>query len=176
MRDLNLDEVADFARLTLKVPLSVRFIEYMPLGSPAGSECGEQGRRGGTFVPETEMRAAIEAQLGPLQRLSPSREPGVGPAVMYTLDNGNAVGRLGFISAMSRPFCDSCNRLRLTAEGRLRSCLFDGGEIDLAPILRQSGSANARQAELASAMQRCVAMKPELHGGCGTDPMSRVGG
>ena len=72
-------------------------------------------------------------------------EPGVGPATVYRLP-GSPAGRVGFISAMSAPFCSTCNRLRLTAAGVLRSCLFEGGEVDLKPILR-GGDSPARPQE-----------------------------
>jgi cyclic pyranopterin phosphate synthase len=83
------------------------------------------------------------------------------------------MGRIGFISAMSAPFCATCNRLRLTADGLLRSCLFDGGEIDVKPILR--GHDPSPKA-LADAMARCVRMKPTVHSRHGDKQMSRIGG
>ena len=103
-------------------------------GGPAGG-CGAKiaaTRR----LPEGEVRQHIEAELGPLAPVDRESESGVGPAVVYRLANGTPRGRIGFISAMSAPFCSTCNRLRLTAEGVLRSCLFEGGEVDLRPILR----------------------------------------
>src|SRR5439155_9798140 len=93
---------------------------------PAGG-CGAQDR-GDAFVPEPEVRDAIERELGPLIPIERATESGVGPAVPYRLLHGNPRGRIGFISAMSQPFCSTCNRLRLTATGVLRSCLFEGGE------------------------------------------------
>ena len=188
VRGTNDDELADFAALTLRLPVTVRFIEYMPMGDsavladgnpfeasvggdgktrygvadeetgPAGG-CGAQDRGRGVFVPESEMRRRIEAAHGPLARVDRGDEPGVGPAVPWRLDRPDAVGRVGFISAMSEPFCATCNRLRLTASGVLRSCLFEGGEVDLRTILRHGGT---RQ-DLASAMTRCVALKPDVH-------------
>lgn len=174
MRGFNDDEVVDFARLTIGEAVSVRLIEYMPLGNGAG--CGGQQRGDDLLVPEAQMRQTIEQALGPLVRVSPSSEPGVGPAVMYRLARGKAAGRVGFISAMSNPFCGSCNRLRLTAEGELRSCLFEGGEVDLKPIVRSRLSQAQRQEQIAEAMARCAGMKPDQHGGCSRVAMSRVGG
>ena len=199
MRGVNDDEVADFARLTLGRRLTVRFIEYMPLGDSAvdgggvaavdGSETGPAGgcgaqQRGDVFVSETQVRNAIEAQLGPLAPVDRATEAGVGPAVVYRLVRGAAggdpAGRVGFISAMSAPFCSTCNRLRLTATGVLRSCLFEGGEVDLKPILRGgAGPASdpaRRQQHLARAMADCVRLKPEVHGARGNEQMSRIGG
>ena len=190
MRGTNDDEFADFARLTVGRPLTVRFIEYMPLGDaavmhvaegrvadaevgPAGG-CGAQDRGAGAFVGEPEIRGRIEAELGPLLPVDRTTEPGVGPAVVYRLDG--AVGRVGFISAMSAPFCATCNRLRLTADGVLRSCLFDGGEVAIRDRMRAEPDAAARRRAVAAAMVDCVRLKPELHSGHGNQQMSRIGG
>jgi cyclic pyranopterin phosphate synthase len=194
MRGVNDDEVADFARLTLSRRVSVRFIEYMPLGDaavmsaepvagqvldesetgPAGG-CGAQDR-GDVFVPEGAVRQSIEGPLGPLVPVDRGTEAGVGPAVMYRLSRGEPRGRVGFISAMSAPFCATCNRLRLTATGVLRSCLFEGGEVDLKPILRRTSDPSRRQRLIADAMTDCVRLKPDVHGARGNEQMSRMGG
>ncbi len=195
MRGTNDDEFADFARLTLDRPVTVRFIEYMPLGDaavlgsglrvqgsgkidesetgPAGG-CGAQDR-GDAFIAESEVREAIERELGPLVPVDRSTEAGVGPANVYRLAKGNPAGRIGFISAMSAPFCATCNRLRLTANGVLRSCLFEGGEVDIQPIVR-GANVKSRQAALAEAMTQCVRLKPEVHSRHGNEQMSRIGG
>jgi cyclic pyranopterin phosphate synthase len=192
MRGTNDDEAADFARLTLDADLTVRFIEYMPLGDaalmnvsdndisdsergPAGG-CGAQDRGPDVFVSEHETRARIEEALGTLEPVDRSLESGIGPSVVYRLRRGSPRGRIGFISAMSKPFCDSCNRLRLTADGILRSCLFDGGEVDVRGILRQSGRHPQRKFALARAMADCVRLKPQLHSARGSAPMNRIGG
>jgi cyclic pyranopterin phosphate synthase len=194
MRGVNDDEVADFARLTLERRVTVRFIEYMPLGDaavapgasaaaagldesetgPAGG-CGAQDR-GDVFVPEPLVRQSIENALGSLAPVERSEEPGVGPAVVYRLARGNPRGRVGFISAMSAPFCSTCNRLRLTATGVLRSCLFEGGEVDLKPILRDPADPTRRRQRLGRAMEDCVRLKPDVHGTRGNEQMSRIGG
>ena len=97
----------------------------------------------------------------------------MGPANVYRL--GGAVGRLGFISAMSAPFCSTCNRLRLTADGVLRSCLFDGGEVPIRDLIRRSASGERSRA-VAEAMADCVRLKPVVHSGHGGEQMSRIGG
>ena len=189
VRGTNDDELADFAALTLRRAVTVRFIEYMPMGDsavlaggnpfavaeeetgPAGG-CGAQDRGTGVFVSEREMRERIESAHGPLVRVERDVEPGVGPAVPWRLDRPDAAGRVGFISAMSKPFCSTCNRLRLTATGVLRSCLFEGGEVDLRTILRDGGT----RRDLAEAMTRCVALKPNVHSLHGNIQMSRIGG
>jgi cyclic pyranopterin phosphate synthase len=209
MRGTNDDEFPDFARLTLCRNLTVRFIEYMPLGDsalmhapsprprysggegqgegasslrvdaseigPAGG-CGAQDRGQDAFIAEAEVRALIEAELGPLAAVDRATESGVGPAIPYRLALGNPVGRIGFISAMSAPFCATCNRLRLTANGVLRSCLFEGGEVEIRDLLRSRTDASSRRDALAAAMTDCVRLKPEVHTQHGNQQMSRIGG
>ena len=210
MRGTNDDEVADFARLTLSRRLTVRFIEYMPLGDaalmhtpgleaspisslnahgrdghateiadaeigPAGG-CGAQDRGADAFIAEDEVRRAIERELGPLVPVARETEPGVGPANVYRLAAQDAVGRIGFISAMSQPFCSTCNRLRLTADGVLRSCLFEGGEVDVRTILRRAANPADRRRAIAQAMSDCVRLKPDVHSGHGNRQMSQMGG
>jgi GTP 3',8-cyclase len=193
MRGTNDDELADFARLTLQRRLTVRFIEYMPLGDAAlmhvqtpsrinpaeigpSAGCGAQDRGSGVFISETEVKAKIEAELGELVPVDRSTEPGVGPANIYRLTQSQPAGRIGFISAMSAPFCSTCNRLRLTADGVLRSCLFDGGEVPILDLLRSEVPGSARQQAIADAMTECVRLKPDLHSGRGNEQMSRIGG
>jgi cyclic pyranopterin phosphate synthase len=193
MRGTNDDEFADFARLSLDRHLTVRFIEYMPLGDaalmhashnsriddseigPAGG-CGAQDRGEDAFIAEPAVRAAIERELGPLVPVERSTEPGVGPANVYTLARGNPLGRIGFISAMSQPFCSTCNRLRLTADGVLRSCLFEGGEVAIRSIVRSTSTTAARRHAVAQAMADCVRLKPDVHSRHGNQQMSRIGG
>jgi GTP 3',8-cyclase len=205
MRGTNDDEFADFARLSSVRRLTVRFIEYMPLGDAALTEgttqanagarhewktrvavdeseigpaggCGAQDRGADALIPEAEVRARIERELGPLVEVERATEPGVGPANVYRLAHGNPVGRIGFISAMSAPFCATCNRLRLTANGVLRSCLFEGGEVNIRPVLRSATDGNARRTAVAQAMVDCVRLKPEIHSQHGNEQMSRIGG
>ena len=119
MRGTNDNELPDFARLTLTRPLTVRFIEYMPLGDAAllhevpgsvaaaevgpAAGCGAQDRGENAFVSETEARQKIEAVHGPLLPVHRETESGVGPANVYRLSKGKPRGRIGFISAMSAP-------------------------------------------------------------------------
>jgi cyclic pyranopterin phosphate synthase len=204
MRGVNDDEFVDFARLSLQRNLTVRFIEYMPLGDaelmhreavfdassaqhglearatvasseigPAGG-CGAQDRGRDSLVPESEVRDAIERRLGPLEPVRRDHESGVGPANVYRL--AGAIGRIGFISAMSQPFCATCNRLRLTATGVLRSCLFEGGEVAIRAILRSIADSRERDAAVSQAMVDCVRLKPDVHSQHGNEQMSRIGG
>jgi len=169
---VNDDQVARFAALTRERDWTVRFIEYMPLG-----DSHLTGRGADAFtVDNADIRGAIAAEHGPLEPLTRDGEPGVGPAELYRLGGpgGAAAGRLGFISAMSQPFCETCNRLRLTATGELRACLFDGGEVDLMPTLSRRGGPDA--ARLRALMAQCVSQKPEVHSGRGNRAMSQLGG
>lgn len=201
MRGTNDDELVEFARLSLVRQLTVRFIEYMPLGDaalmdegsvrrqglntrvsvdesevgPAGG-CGAQDRGENALVPEAEVRERIQSALGPLVEVERTAESGVGPANVYRLARGNPVGRLGFISAMSAPFCATCNRLRLTANGVLRSCLFEGGEVDIRSIIRSTSESTSRRLAVSQAMVDCVRLKPDVHSQHGTEQMSRIGG
>jgi cyclic pyranopterin phosphate synthase len=115
--------------------------------------------------------------LGPLDPVDRALEPGVGPSIVYRLSRGAPRGRIGFISAMSQPFCSTCNRLRLTADGILRSCLFDGGEVAIRSILRDAATdPGALTRMLGIAMERCVRLRPLPHSDHGNRQMSRLGG
>jgi len=166
VRGLNDDEVAELARLTLEHPWHVRFIEPMPLGSHV---LWEEDR----YVPASEVRGRIEAALGPL---SPAQGPrGNGPARSFQLQDG--LGTVGLITPWSQHFCPSCNRLRLTADGRLRPCLLSEVEVDLRGPMRDG----AREAELQRLIQRAVELKPighylEERGGPQGRAMSEIGG
>ena len=172
---INDDEVVDFARLTLAQPYTVRFIEYMPLGdSTLINASGDLGENGSPFTVKNEfIQDRIEQEFGLLRPVDRRSEVGVGPAQVFSLPG--AKGRIGFISAMSKPFCENCNRLRLTATGELRSCLFEGGEVNVLPVLRSRNSIG-RQAKIVDCMRRCVALRPNTHSIRGNRAMSQVGG
>jgi cyclic pyranopterin phosphate synthase len=125
MRGINDDEVRDFARLTLEHEWHVRFIELMPVGEMRELTWEH-------VVPASEILHSIE-ELG---ELVPTAGPvrGNGPARYYRLPE--AKGTIGVITPMSHTYCGSCNRVRLTADGRLRTCLFGDDEVDLRTPLR----------------------------------------
>lgn len=154
IRDLNDDELEAFARLSLTRPWNVRFIELMPIANQGdwGPEFPSPSRR---FVPVAEMRERL-ASLGEL--LAADGPRGNGPAQICRLPG--AAGTLGFISSISRHFCGDCNRLRLTADGRLRPCLLGEGEVDLRPALREGADVTRLQTLIAGA----VLAKPGRHG------------
>jgi cyclic pyranopterin phosphate synthase len=153
VRGLNDDEVADFARRTVLHGWHVRYIEWMPVG-PSGAWVGDG------VVPVPEIRARIEAEVGSLQPVHGPK--GNGPARYHRLGTAgapDAEGTVGFISALSDHFCSTCNRLRLTADGRLRPCLMSDREIDLRDQLRAGASLDAVRNLLAQAIQA----KPQRH-------------
>ena len=125
MRGLNDDEVEDFARLTLRLPIHVRFIELMPVGEMAHLTDAH-------VVPSDEVLARV-ARIAPLEPASgPAR--GNGPAKYYRL--ASAAGSIGVITPMTHTYCGDCNRVRLTADGRLRTCLYGDHEVNLREPLR----------------------------------------
>lgn len=168
IKGVNDDEVADLAALSLERPWTIRFIEYMPLGA---SRLTMPGVDPNDAILDNEIvRQRLAARFGALEPVQRGTEVGVGPAEVHRLPG--AKGRIGFISAMSRPFCETCNRLRLTATGELRSCLFDGGEVNLLPALRPSINGE----RLREAFARCATLKPEVHSFRGDRAMSQLGG
>ncbi len=161
---VNDNEILDFAAKTIDEGWHVRFIEFMPLGGVGSSNS--------RFTPVSEMRKRLE-QVGELQPCLP--DVGNGPAKYFRFPN--ARGTVGFITPVSEHFCFHCNRLRLTADGRLRLCLLAEDEIDL----RQSLRSGASLAELKQLIEAAVADKPLRHhlaeGQTAEDrPMTQVGG
>lgn len=168
VRGMNDDEVEAMAELTMTRPWTVRFIEFMPLGDSVLAAAGIDPRE--SLLDNEKVKERLRQRFGGLTPISRASEAGVGPADVFQLPG--AVGRVGFISAMSQPFCESCNRLRLTSTGQLRSCLFDGGEVDLLPALRPRRDPDA----LARAFSQCVVLKPDTHSPRGNRAMSQMGG
>ncbi|HYG76899.1 MAG TPA: GTP 3',8-cyclase MoaA [Planctomycetota bacterium] len=166
---LNDEEVANFAAMTLDQELDVRFIEYMPLEEAKGCAMGSGNF---SFVSNDVSKQRIRARFGELEPLEVG-EKMLGPAEVFRIRG--AAGRIGFISAMSAPFCRLCDRLRLTATGEVRSCLLDGGGLSLKPILRGGGT----RREIINAFRQAAALKPEVHKDWAAIPpasMSRIGG
>ncbi len=173
VRSLNQD-LLGFAKLTLDEPLHVRFIEYMPVGHD--EDCGGCGWGIDDVVPAEEILQTIDAQasslgLGHLQAADEGKPDGWGPARYYRLPN--AQGTIGVISAISNHFCGSCNRLRLTADGKIKPCLFSDQEYDLRTALREGTDEDVR-----AVFEAALAHKPSGHEHrIGTKRMmSQVGG
>ncbi len=165
MRGVNDDEIVEFAKLAMKYPLQIRYIEFMPIGNDAS--WGKE-----KMIPASEIRRRV-ATIG---RLTPvSQKHMDGPARVYKLEG--ALGSIGFISPMSHKFCERCNRLRLTSEGALRSCLLSDEETDLRKVLRNGGTDD----DIRNLIIETIKNKPKGHymdenpTGC-LGKMSRIGG
>lgn len=162
---VNDGELLDFAKMAVEKGVEVRFIEHMPSRRDVWSDR--------SLVPASQILKTI----GERYTLTPCEpKPGSrGPGRMYDIAGG---GRIGVISPMSDHFCGSCNRLRLTSDGRLRTCLFSNAEIDLKKKLRDGSGDEA----IAALLKQAVAAKPEKHGlppdaeGHEGMDMSRIGG
>lgn len=173
VRSLNQDYLA-FAKLSIDNPLHVRFIEYMPVGESSGSSGCGWGKE--DVVPSEELIEIIDERaqaegLGALILAGGARPEGWGPARYYTFEG--ALGTVGFISPLSRHFCSECNRLRLTADGKLRPCLFSDVEFDLRDALRANDTAAAK-----AVFAEALGAKPDdHHDKVGTERgMSQIGG
>lgn len=148
MRGINDDELVDFARLSLQRKLQARFIEFMPIGSLSRW-------RKDTFMSSDEIMERIDS-LGKLIPLD--RNNSDGPARTFKIGEG-APGTLGFISPMSHHFCQSCNRLRLTSDGKLRPCLLSDKEVDLRKVVRNGGTDD----DICLAIRSAIKIKPGEH-------------
>ncbi|MBW2040298.1 MAG: GTP 3',8-cyclase MoaA [Deltaproteobacteria bacterium] len=147
IKGFNDDEVKDFARLSFTYPLHVRFIEFMPVGEANGwSE--EQ------VVPYSQLMEEI-MEIG--EMIPIRHQDNDGPAKRYYLKGGK--GEIGFVSPISSHFCSLCNRLRLTPDGKIRTCLFSDEEIELKGVLRGSGD----EAKLEEILYQALQAKPQGH-------------
>ena len=160
VQDYNESDVVDVARLTLEYPWQVRFIEMMPFA-------GDTSLQTNHLVTAETMQSIITSALGELTVVNGGKLDG--EARLYRLPG--AKGDLGFISSVTQPFCNSCTRARLTADGRLRLCLLRDGEVDLLTPLRGGTSIN----ELRQLILDGIWEKPWGHGlDEGLIPLNRV--
>ena len=148
MRGINDDEIADMARWTLTKPYDIRFIELMPTSGWA------QNQHSRLFISIDEVREAVAA-LGRLEPIPHIKTRG--PAVYARFVESK--GRIGFIAALSHHFCKTCNRLRLTADGKLRACLFAEEEVDIITPLRNG----ATMESLRQIIRTTATAKPKGH-------------
>ncbi len=147
IRGTNEQDVVPLARFARENDLEMRFIEYMPIGA-------EAWERSKVYFAH-EILEQIEQRIAPLVPAD-DYDPRA-PAMDFQYVEGR--GRVGIIASVSRPFCASCNRLRLTCDGKLRNCLFALDEVDLKPLLRERHD----DAQLAETIRRNVRDKWEGH-------------
>lgn len=166
LKNINEDEVIDFAKKTIDESWNVRYIEFMPIGTPNGDVSG--------MVTTSEIKEAIQS-LGVLEPYTGLE--GNGPARYYQFPG--AKGTIGFITPITEHFCQTCNRLRVTSDGNLRPCLLAKEEIDVKETLRNG----AGSAELKQLIQQAVNIKRKQHnldGRLAPDiddrPMCQIGG
>ena len=161
----NDDEILDFAELSRRLPVHVRYIEMMHVGDRAFFDARQ-------FLPVAEIQARLRERHALIE--ADGAVPGNGPARIMRIPG--APGTLGFISPMSRTFCETCNRLRLTADGQIKACLMRPQESDLLGRLRSGASAETMRELVLSSL----GFKPEHHEwGAGLPihrTMSRIGG
>ena len=149
LKGLTETEIVPLARFSMEHDLELRFIEFMPLDA-------EQKWRHEDVLTGDEIRRILLDEFGSLVRAArgdPSQ-----PAVDYVFARGR--GRVGLINSVSEPFCQTCNRLRLTAEGQVRNCLFATAEWDARALLRGGGT----DAEVLQLVRDCIAAKKAGHG------------
>jgi GTP 3',8-cyclase len=165
LRGQNEHEVADLARLTIDKPWQMRFLEIMPMEG-VGPVYDE------SLVTSEETQLRLEHTFGPLEHVA---SPPGDPARIWKIPG--AQGTIGFISPISEPFCSTCNRVRLSADGKLRLCLLRSDEIDLRETVRNGGS----RADLTRQIRAGIWRKPWGHGIAEGDfnigrGMSQIGG
>ena len=148
VRGMTEEQIVPFGRLARETDTVVRFIEFMPL------DADSQWQRDKVLFAR-EIIQILEAEFGALVA-QPTEHPHA-PAQEYQFADGR--GRIGLIASVSQPFCSSCNRFRVTADGKLRNCLFSLEETDVRPLLRGEGT----DQQLAAAMLACIAAKKEGH-------------
>ncbi|MGM0603441.1 MAG: GTP 3',8-cyclase MoaA [Bacillota bacterium] len=150
MKDFNLDEMENFIQFVKNRDVNLRFIEFMPV---SGDEDHSKH-----FYPVEKLRKELTEKY----QLYTVSVKGAGPSEDYTADGFK--GNIGFIAALSHKFCDSCNRLRLTADGKLRVCLVSDREV----VLKKNNTL-LEDEKLKEAFFRAVAIKPKGHDFLGTD-------
>ena len=160
IRGYNEDDVIELSRLTYERDWQVRFLEVMPFADVAAFQQAN-------IVTMAEMISNIEAKLGKLVEQNAGKLDG--EAKVYRLPG--AIGEIGFISPVTAPFCASCSRVRLTADGTLRLCLLKDGELDLKTPVRRGASTD----DLADLMRAAIWRKPWGHDlANGVIPLNRV--
>jgi len=122
----NKEELITLAKMSIDLPIIVRFVEYYPTSNNSKLDKG--------FVPNNEIRKIIEEEFGTLDDISEIK--GYGPAKNYKIKNSS--GAIGFISGRSSMFCDQCNRIRLICDGKIKLCLYSAKQYDIRELLNNS--------------------------------------
>ncbi|MFQ5905266.1 MAG: GTP 3',8-cyclase MoaA [bacterium] len=164
VKGLNDDEVDSFVKMAESKPVTVRFIEFMP----GGVAQWDRSR----LIPSSVILERLRRDCGLTRK---EKGNGGGPSVDYS--SPRMAGRIGFISSVTEPSCETCNRLRVTAEGKLRPCLFSENEFDLKAALRGKNP----EEDVKRAVLNAVQAKPRGHllqDSCGQTgrPMAQIGG
>lgn len=168
IKGINDDEVIDFVELTKDRPLSVRFIEFMPTSQSA--DWNDE---------KVISLKSLISEIEKVYKLTPYQERlGAGPSVYYRA--GNFEGTVGFITPVTRHFCENCNRIRVTSDGRIRTCLFSDVESDILPLLR--GKKDVDLSDIGDFIKKTLETKPYCHNIKGVKfrscqrSMSKIGG
>lgn len=161
LRDVNLEDCIPLVRFAVSKGVTIRFIEFMPLDADRSWSQAQ-------VVPGNELRERLEAEIGPMQEktgVDPSQ-----PSRDYVFLHGK--GSVGFIDPVSQPFCGNCNRLRLTADGKFRNCLFGREDWDIMSLLQRE----ATDSQILDVASRCVEAKHPSHGisEAGFEPPTRA--
>lgn len=161
IRGLTEDEIVPLALFCRREGFHLRFIEFMPLDAEAGWSDRQ-------VLSGADVRRILARDVGPL--VAASRHDAGQPAIDYDWVDGE--GRVGFIDPVTQPFCDRCDRLRLTADGQFRNCLFSSVEWNARGVLRSGDEPDEIDASLAEMLRECVAAKKQAHG-IGTPTFAR---
>ena len=157
IKGINDNEVGDFVKLILKRPVNIRFIELMPFGKEAIDKFKNE------FISVHEIKEKLikKYSLNPIEISN-----GNGPAIYFQVKGGE--GTVGFITALSQHFCQSCNRIRLTSDGKLRPCLFSNREVDIKKAIRKTdkekyNATALRKKIIRNRLIKAVKLKPKGH-------------
>jgi len=149
IKGLTESEIVPLAQFARAEDLTLRFIEFMPLDADRNWSMDQ-------VLTGDEVRQIIEREVGRLEKVH--RLDSIQPAVDFRYIDG--IGQVGFINSVSEPFCRSCNRMRITAEGKLRNCLFSTAEWDLRELLRSGAS----EQTIDRRIRECIQAKKSGHG------------
>lgn len=150
IKGFNDDEALDFVRLAVDKPFQIRFIELMRVGQQTNLD------NVGDYIPTSQLIEKIKKKYE-LEPIKNKKKRSDGPARIFKIKGG--LGEIGFINPVSDHFCSTCNRLRLTSDGKLRVCLLNEKEVDLKKSLRE----NCSDAELEKLFWDAILLKPEQH-------------